>query len=291
MLQDWQDEEPRHGWKECVEVYLQAGRGLAAAHAKGLVHRDFKPSNALIDKEGRVRVLDFGLVRGVAPDEEDDSSAEDATGAPQPKDDALGVTLTRTGKLMGTLAYMPLEQLDGRPADARSDQFSFCVSLYEAVYGERPFEGSSRAALAVSIGDGRVRPAPAGTKVPSKLRTILLRGLTAEPKQRWTSMEALLTELRRLNSAKARRWLALGVAGGMTAIGIGQYAEVGFRCAGANAQLKGIWDDARQEEVKAAILGMSCRTPRAPGNAWRRGSTTTPGLGRTSTPRSVRRPG
>jgi serine/threonine protein kinase len=126
-LAEWARQEPRPGWRECVQVYVQAGEGLAAAHAKGLVHRDFKPGNAVIDDEGRVRVLDFGLAR-----QADDVEQERGTDTSAELDDAaLATPLTRTGAVLGTLAYMPLEQMRGGQADARSDQFSFCVSLYE----------------------------------------------------------------------------------------------------------------------------------------------------------------
>jgi serine/threonine protein kinase len=128
-LKQWQGQDPRPGWRECVEVYVQAGQGLAAAHAVGLVHRDFKPGNCVIDNHGRVRVLDFGLVR-----ELDAASVDEPAGAStllRPTDAALETSLTRTGTVLGTVAYMPLEQLSGALADVQSDQFSFCVSLYE----------------------------------------------------------------------------------------------------------------------------------------------------------------
>jgi serine/threonine protein kinase len=189
-LREWQEQE-RPQWRACVEAYLQAGQGLAAAHAAGLVHRDFKPGNCIIDADGRVRVLDFGLVRGLerAPDEEPSEAAKAG-------DERLAPTLTRTGVVLGTMAYMPIEQLDGKPVDARGDQFSFCVSLYEALYGERPFAGESLEQLAEALTSGTVRPAPASARVPGKLRSVLLRGLSADPSARWPSMTELLRELR-----------------------------------------------------------------------------------------------
>ena len=255
-LKQWQDEEPCHGWKECVQVYLQAGYGLAAAHAKGLVHRDFKPGNAIIDQDGQVRVLDFGLARSVGVGVEDESSFE-YTMVPRPEGDMLEPKLTRTGQVVGTPAYMPLEQLDGKLADARSDQFSFCVSLYEAVYRERPFEGRSLVALASSIAEGRVQPAPAGAKVPAQLRAILLRGLAAKPESRWYSMEALLVQLRKLVVPRARRWalssLAVGVLGLGGGLVLGDAEEI-ERCRVPYRRLTGIWDEERRQEVHAALL-------------------------------------
>ncbi len=191
-LQEWQQQE-RPEWRACVEAYLQAGQGLAAAHAAGLVHRDFKPGNCILDEDGRVRVLDFGLVRGAeGGSDEGPSRVPPRSAGAEPLDEAL----TRTGAMVGTVAYMPLEQLEGRPVDARGDQFSFCVSLYEALYGERPFGGDSSSELATALENGEVRRAPAGTRVPGKLRSVLLRGLSADPGARWPSMTALLTELR-----------------------------------------------------------------------------------------------
>ena len=125
------------------------GRGLAAAHAAGLVHRDFKPDNVLLDKERRPRVVDFGLARqaGAGDDElageTGDVTSQDGDGrrcAISSGKHALA-TLTKTGTWVGTPAYMAPEQFLGERGDARSDQFSFCVALYEALYGERPFAG------------------------------------------------------------------------------------------------------------------------------------------------------
>ena len=209
-LRDWQNEvESPRGWKACVEVYLQVGWGLAAAHTKGLVHRDFKPGNAIIDGEGRPRVLDFGLVRHA------DGGNDEQGGVPsaiQPAQTVpLDMSLTKTGTIVGTPAYMPPEQMERAEADARSDQFSFCVSLYEAVYGERPYEGDTLAALMIAVQNGRVRPVPKGSKVPAKLRSVLLRGLVPHPGQRWPSMDDLLGQLQRLVAPPLRRYLRIGV--------------------------------------------------------------------------------
>jgi tetratricopeptide (TPR) repeat protein/tRNA A-37 threonylcarbamoyl transferase component Bud32 len=251
-LRKWIARDPRPGWRECVQVYVQAGEGLAAAHARGLVHRDFKPGNAVIDEEGRVRVLDFGLARRAEDAEATTTNAQASVDV-----SALEQSLTRPGALVGTPAYMAPEQLQGLEADARSDQFGYCVALYEALYGGRPFEGSSMAALQVSMISGRVRSVPKGTDVPASLRAVVLRGLAIDPAQRWPSMDALLVELRRAVSPRRRGWLGLGVAVGLVAMGIGiaQYAKVGFRCEGASAQLEGIWDDERRQAVRDAILG------------------------------------
>jgi serine/threonine protein kinase len=151
------------------------------------VHRDFKPGNAIIDDEGRPRVLDFGLARKADEGDDPPSIIERVRTDPH-QAVPLDESLTKTGAVLGTPAYMPPEQMMGREADARSDQFSFCVSLYEALYGERPLQGSTMAALMVAVRSGKVEPAPKGSKVPAKLRAVLLRGLAVEPAQRWTSM-------------------------------------------------------------------------------------------------------
>ncbi|MCX4239428.1 SUMF1/EgtB/PvdO family nonheme iron enzyme [Paraliomyxa miuraensis] len=213
-LRAWQGQRPLPGWRSCVEKYLQAGRGLAAAHEAGLVHRDFKPDNCMVDDTDRVRVLDFGLVRrggGEEDEAHDDDGVLDVLLRVRTKPEqavALEQSLTKTGTVLGTPAYMPPEQMEGNEADARSDQFSFCVSLYEAVYGERPYEGSTFAALMLATQGGEVRPAPRGSKVPVALRKVLLRGLVADPAERWPSMADLLGELERLLTPRGWREVA-----------------------------------------------------------------------------------
>jgi hypothetical protein len=168
-----------------VQAFLAAGRGLAAAHAAGLVHRDFKPANVLIDAQGRARVLDFGLVLGLGDAERSD---------PRPAMQALDVELTTTGTLLGTPAYMAPEQFDGVAADARTDQFGFCIALYEALVGERPFVGTTLAEQMASVHAG-LRMSSAALALPRRVRRVLERGLLADPQRRWPSMDALLAEL------------------------------------------------------------------------------------------------
>jgi tetratricopeptide (TPR) repeat protein len=249
-LRQWQHEG--RGWQASLRAYLQAGEGLAAAHAAGLVHRDFKPDNCIIDERGHVRVLDFGLAGGAVVPSADEATEVTVAARDHSRDDPS----TTSGAIVGTPAYMPPEQMRGEEADARSDQFSFCVSLYEAIHGERPYAGRTLTALMRSILAGDVGESSRRTRAPKRLREILRRGLAAEPERRWPTMEALLEELRRLVAPRTQRWLALGVAGGMVAVGLGlaRYAEVGFRCDGAEAQLEGIWDEAHKQEVRTAIL-------------------------------------
>ncbi len=252
-LRAWCERAPSPTWRECLEVFLQAGEGLAAAHAEGVIHRDFKPSNAFIDERGRVCVLDFGLARQasdlpsrppVSPDLNNSDSLD------------FNTPLTRTGAVLGTPAYMPLEQLMGEEADARSDQFSYCVALYEGLYGERPYAGSTIASLRTALVKGEPKPAPRDAAVPEALRRVLLRGLAREPAERWPSMEALLAALREQIEPRSRRWIALGAFVGVGLLGVGaaRYAELAQRCAGARAQLEGVWDDATRHEVQTAIM-------------------------------------
>ena len=189
-LGEWLALEPR-GWREIVEVFRQAGRGLAAAHAASLVHRDFKPDNVLVDDSGRVRVTDFGLVgtlvagqRNVAPAVEVEPIHESAA-----LDSALSTSLTRTGVVMGTPLYMAPEQHAGSAADHRADQFSFCVSLSEALYRQRPFAGDSAAEIATRVRAGELREPPRDVVVPGHLRAILTRGLATAPGERFESMD------------------------------------------------------------------------------------------------------
>ena len=263
-LRQWLRQEPRPGWRTCVEVYLHAGDGLAAAHEQELVHCDFKPSNAIVDAKGRVRVLDFGLARAAHDEGRDESSSgtNSRTLANELRRSRRSSRspMTETGAVMGTPAYMPPEQMQGHEVDARSDQFSFCVALYEAVYGERPFEGRSLAELKVAKQEEQILPAPRNTKVPAALREMLLRGLAADPQRRWPSMQALLERLRPLVTPRRRRVLIAAsgaVAAGLALVGAGlaYQAEMGQRCSGARAQLDGIWDDARRQEIEGSILG------------------------------------
>jgi hypothetical protein len=184
---------------EIVAVFREAARGLAAAHAAGLVHRDFKPQNVMVGDDGVVRVTDFGLARRI--DADGTPGADDGPGPAHP----LDISLTRTGELVGTPLYMAPEQLRGAPIGPRSDQFGFCVALYEALYGEHPFLdpaaalGEDRSAKLEKLLDalraGRLRSPPARAGVPSWLQQLLRRGLSARPEDRWPSMDEVIAAL------------------------------------------------------------------------------------------------
>ena len=213
-LRAWLAHEP-HAWPEVLEVFTAAGHGLSAAHRAGLVHRDFKPANVLLGDDGRVRVVDFGLVR---QSDEVHAPGPGASMTSTPITN-LHTTLTATGAILGTPAYMSPEQHEGRPADARSDQFSLCVALWEGLYGAPPFAGASLPSLAEAVCNGRVRPVPEDSRVPAWLRRVVLRGLSVDPAARWPGMDELLDELARDPDRLRRARLRVGlIAGAMTAV-------------------------------------------------------------------------
>ncbi|MBK9754192.1 MAG: serine/threonine protein kinase [Nannocystis sp.] len=187
----------RRGWREVVEVMLGAGEGLAAAHAVGLVHRDFKPDNVLVEVGGRVRVLDFGLARP-AIDVDGPTVRSGAGGLGGAGGDTAPIlrTLTQTGTLVGTPAYMAPEQHLARAVDARSDQFAFCVTCFECLYGQRPFAGDTQAELTMNVVDGRLLAPRERGDAPMELLAALQRGLSVHPADRYPALADLLTELR-----------------------------------------------------------------------------------------------
>ena len=174
-LRDWLAAK-RRSWREILAMFMEVARGLAAAHSEGLIHRDFKPDNVLLDKNGVPKVVDFGLAR----------LSVTLGGSPRWRVPRLGrasrhrvlqrnlgptftegaAALTRTGAIAGTPAYMAPEQFFGQPVDARTDQFAFCIALYEALYGERPFAGENSLRLAVNVTEGVLRPLPEITPFP-----------------------------------------------------------------------------------------------------------------------------
>ncbi len=216
-LDGWLRERERP-WREVLELLLAAGAGLAAAHRAGLVHRDFKPANVLVGRDGRARVTDIGLASH-GPVKDAPSSAEAPAGAPESR-------LTRAGAVPGTPAYMSPEQRAGRPVDARSDQYSFCVTLYEALHGARP------QAAAPSL----------RRALPRHVRAALARGLSAEPQERFASMDALLAAL---STPSRSRALPLALAVTLLGVGLG---VVLWRVPAASSEV-----DLHQEEVHAAM--------------------------------------
>jgi len=187
---------------EVLEVFVAAGRGLAAAHRAELIHRDFKPHNVLLGARGEVKVSDFGLAR---------AASESPRG-----ERLLDKTITDAGTVVGTPAYMAPEQLLGRPLDARADQFSFCVALYEGLCGRRPSDAVNVAQLLDAAMAGTCPEEPLRARsVPSRIRAALRRGLSGDPDTRFASMEALLAELVADQETTSGRYTILGrLAGG-----------------------------------------------------------------------------
>jgi serine/threonine protein kinase len=384
-LNEWQKSPDARDWRHVVHIYLAAGRGLSAAHAAGLVHRDFKPANVLLGSDGRVVVTDFGLARltsgttplpdaasvpsasawgvdlqdlrtpdtrpvdpaaaptlvpaakaapgatpganadatldanadatpdantgatpSAAPDGTPDATIDatpdatidatpdatrdatpDATidadqtpaaGAGHPDDTVRhepepGIArklhearldhvslerLTRTGMVLGTPAYMAPEQHTGDPVDARTDQFSFCVSLYESLYGMRPFAGANPDDLCDAIRAGRIAAAPRGSAVPRRVRRVLLRGLSADPDERFPAMHQLLDALERAARPRVMRMLAIGgaVAFTLTAIALAVLAARPHAMAKddpCTVGLTGAWDASVAAAVRTAL--------------------------------------
>jgi serine/threonine protein kinase len=178
-----------------LEVFIAAGEGLAAAHRAGMVHRDFKPDNVLVGVDGRPRILDFGLARA------HDQQRELLPPAFADNAQASATSLSRHGVVLGTPAYMAPEQHLGERADARSDQFGFCVALYQALYRSLPFATDDLRALSLAIVSGKLTPPPVLPSVPDRLRRLVIRGLRVDPEARYSDMDALLSELRDILTA------------------------------------------------------------------------------------------
>ncbi len=308
--------ETQRGHEEVLAVYRQAGQGLAAAHRVGLVHRDFKPHNVLLGKDGRVLVTDFGLARQAssegalgsrhaakgapastseldvvsetaspAPSSEQGVDALDATAqaggqntaraatqpaaqpAAQTAVGALDATalaservdanpgLTRTGTILGTPAYMAPEQHRAQAADARSDQYSFCVALYEALVGARPFSADDYQSLKEQVLSEKAPALPDSVALSSRVRAALARGLSISPEKRFASMEELLSLL---EPEGRRRWpyaaaASLGL-GALLFLGLTRpSADAASQCRPDTTVLAGSWDPELRTQVRTAF--------------------------------------
>ena len=198
-LREWQKGKP---WREIMRAYLDAARGLSAAHAAGLVHRDFKPENVLVDAKGNVRVTDFGLARRAG-----DSAPASAVRIASPS--AFDSDLTAAGTVMGTVAYMAIEQIEGRPVDERADQYSWCIATWEGLFGEQPFVSGDLEARREAMTKTVPKP-PAKPAIPRGIVRVLQRGMSADANERWPAIDAVIGEIERAMSS--RRWYIAAAA-------------------------------------------------------------------------------
>ncbi len=238
-LRAWLHEHGRRR-DEILDMFEQAGRGLEAAHSAGVVHRDLKPDNILVGHDGRARLVDFGLARtGALPS---DPGTEDTAPAHE-------------SVIAGTPRYMAPEQFAGSAVDHRADQFAFCVSLWEALYGVPPFGGRSMREVAMKVIERQIDPPPADRKVPAAITRILLRGLARDPDDRFASITELIAELRRARAVPRRRAfvgvLAVATCAGLVALAIRQQGI--HACREEASAATAAWASAR-EPVHAAFV-------------------------------------
>ena len=262
-LREWIDarmllgmERSERSWDKVLALFEAAGRGLAAAHAAELIHRDFKPDNVMIGQDGRVRVMDFGLAS--LHDEEQLESIPDeqalASGS------FSDIRLTATGAGIGTPAYMSPEQwAEGGEVTARSDQFAFCVALFEAIRGQRPFKGDSLGRLRRSVTRGEIEQPLGRLDAPLWLREVLARGMKSDPGQRFASMDELLAALER-GRGRGRRMVALAGAlglGALLAAGLGYRAwerdQREAACARAGESIDEVWNASVAERLRGGL--------------------------------------
>jgi serine/threonine protein kinase len=280
---------------ELLRMFLAAGRGLEAAHRTGVAHRDFKPDNVLVGHDGRVCVVDFGLARAVsegvgggdgsegaerplvraARDDGNGSAMEtgDTVDMPQRaahsgvEESGAGLApavqhrpllpLTATGTIVGTPRYMSPEQMRGEPADQRSDQFSFCVALFHALYGEWPYQGASFVELSHAVAGGAVSLPRRHAEVPASVRKALLRGLAYDPRERFPGMSELLRAIEAWPQRGRRRlWVLASVA--LVAAGAAGYAAIdehGDPCVAATSEIDALWNPDRKIAIANAFAG------------------------------------
>lgn len=259
-LRGWQKQR---SWREVLDRYLDAGRGLLAAHAAGLIHRDFKPDNVLVGQDGRVRVTDFGLAR-LEPSVATTRSEALAASSSSP---SLEPLRTQASQWSGTPYYMAAELFRGHRADARSDLYAFCASLYEGLFGDVPFLGRSEQELLEAQHAGKAAP-PEGSAVPAWLGRTVLRGLDADPARRPSSMAVLLAALEDDPEVKRRAWLRRAAIAGVTtvlaALAFWGWAQQQTRvCGRMELRLAGVWDGAVKDLVEQALMGTGVPYARA----------------------------
>jgi len=266
-LKAWMTQE--RPWQKVLPILRAAGRGLEAAHAAGIVHRDFKPENVFLGKDGRVVVGDFGIARAQDPGPTSGPSLPPSTDRPSGPDDSMegldltsgpslvGSSLTRPGAMVGTVGYMPPERASRQHDDARSDQFSFCVTLYRALYRQRPFEYTGLASYLAAL-RGPPLPPPRGSHVPSWVHEVVLRGMARDPSARFASMTELLHALDRDPTRRRRGWALAAVGAGLAAaVGVGwaqHQRSIAARCRVGESLVAATWSPEARSAVGAAIV-------------------------------------
>lgn len=241
-LRAWQKRKPRSR-AEILDVFMATGAGLAAAHAAGLVHRDFKPENVIVGDDGRPRVVDFGLARETTdfgPTRDGEPTAGESSEA-----------------VAGTLLYMAPEQFEGK-ADSRTDQFAFCLTLAEAIYGEHPLLEASREQLRDPAQRRELLETEAISALsPRWLRRVLTRGLAADPADRFPTMNALLAAIRRGRDRRRRGALAAFFVTGVAAATGALYLSIPMdepSCASGDQHLAGVWDPEIRAQASAGVV-------------------------------------
>ena len=253
-------------WRAIVSVFERAGQGLAAAHGAGIVHRDFKPDNVLVASADKIVVTDFGIARAARPAWDENASTlpgmDSLTGqhallGSEPPGDG---DMTETGMVIGTPAYMAPEQIRGEPVDQRADVFAFSVSLWEALFGHRPFPGHSVVEIFQGMHRVPVRPQPGTPRVPRRLLRALQKGLAFEPGERWRDMAAMLRELSAIRTLRTRQWLAAGAAG-LVGVGIAAALAIAHpeppvdRCVRAAAGLSAAYNPQLADALRGVLAG------------------------------------
>ncbi|WAS89740.1 serine/threonine-protein kinase [Nannocystis punicea] len=266
-LREWLGAQPRPGQDQVLAAYLAAGRGLAAAHRAGVVHRDFKPDNILRGIDGRVAVVDFGLA---ALEAGEAARSEPRSEEVDEESRARLPTLDRSSEVAGTPAYMPAEQFRGH-ADARSDQFALCVSIYEGLWGRRPFP--RRTLEDVAKGRAEWVPAePPRDELAGWLWPILRRGLQAEPERRWDEVDALLAAIEAGLAGRRRRRRVMLSGAAALAVGLLSGGSVAWwsaaaavdDCAAVARELDGTWGADERAQLEQRFAAASA----AEGMAW-----------------------
>ena len=243
-LRRWCAADPPRGWREVLDIFLAVGEGLAAAHRVGVVHRDFKPDNVLVGKDDRPRVVDFGLALAAAdptPTSSEGSTDRDAQ--------------TWTHALRGTPAYMSPEHHRGEARSEHSDQFSYCVALWEALSGERPYAGETRTELQAAVTELRRRPF-ACEGAPKSLVGILERGLEPDPGRRFGSMDGLLDALRKVARPRpswAGRTLVLATAASVAGVLVLAREDPTAACESGAQRVAEVWGDAQRTRLEQAF--------------------------------------